>query len=387
MNASGLRINNERAVLTAVATQPGRSGADVARLTGLGPQSVMRILAELHDKGLLLRGEVIRGRRGQPATPIYLNPDGAFMIGCEIGWRHFHILLRNFTGDILAERREDYDFPDSASVLQETGRLAQEFADLLSPDLRPRLLGMGLAMPGGIGRNIELFGAAPDEAAAWQALDIQATAEAASGLRVFPFNDGNAACWAELAAYPPPRPANLAYFQVGTAVGAGLIAEGRLWEGPTRNSANLGSMLIADRTGRPEFVHLIASILALERRLTAAGLRPSGPNPGEWDWPALEPVAGPWLEDAAHAIATAILNTHAVMEFDTAVVDGIMPRPVVERLVKTVRHYLEQLPALTAAKPSVEMGRRGASAAARGAALKPIYRHFYSPERSDMTGH
>ena len=386
MHVSGLRINNERAVLTAVATQPGRSAAQIARATGLGPQSVMRILAEQEQAELILKGEVIRGQRGQPATPITLNPDGAFIIGCEIGWRHAYIMLRNFTGGILAEHHRTYRFPDAFAIIEEIGAMARQFAGRLSDLQRSRLLGMGLAMPSGIGRNIDLFGAPPEQAAAWNAMDIPAAAAAASGIEVFPFNDGNAACWAELAAHPPPRPANMAYFYVGTAVGAGLIAEGRLWEGPTGNSANLGSMLITDRNGRPEFVHLVASILALERRLVEAGLTSPGPNLAEWDWNALEPVVGPWLEDAAHALAHAIINTYAVMEFSVALVDGAMPRPLVERLVAAVQRQVQLLPTLTADRPVVQIGRLGPTAAARGAALKPIYRRFYSPERSDMTG-
>ena len=384
MLVSGLRINNERAVLTAVATQPGRSAAQIARATGLGPQSVMRILAEQEQAGLILRGEVIRGRRGQPATPISLNPDGGFIIGCEIGWRHAHVLLRNFTGQILQRHLRTYRFPDATSIIAEMGALARQFADTLTDLQRSRLLGMGLAMPSGIGRNIELFGASPAQAAAWNVMDIPAAAAAASGMKVFTFNDGNAACWAELAAHPAPRPANLAYFQVGTAVGAGLVAEGRLWEGPTGNSANLGSMLITDRHGRPEFVHLVASILALEIRLAEAGLTPSSPNLAEWDWAALEPVVGPWLEDAAHALAQAIVNTYAVMEFSVALVDGTMPRPVVERLVKAVQRSVAALPTLTADRPVVQPGRLGGEAAARGAALKPLYRSFYSADRADI---
>ncbi len=384
MDASRLRISNERAVLVSVATTPGSSAAEVARTTGLGPQSVGRILTDLEEAGLVVRGEARRGQRGQPAVPMYLNPGGVFSLGCEIGWRHLHILIRNLTGDILGEHWRDYAFPDAHTIMEEVGSLSRLLTGLVPADERHRILGLGLAMPSGIGRNIDLVGGSPEQAALWRAMDVQAAAEAATGLRVFRFNDGNAGAWAELAAHPVPRPANLAYIQVGTFIGAGLIVEGRLWEGPTGNSANLGSMIIRGDDGLPKFVHLLASLYALEKRLAAAGMQVPSGNPATWNWKALEPIASDWLQDAAAALATTVVNAHALAEFSVVLIDGVMPRPVVERLVDLVRNAVAALPVLTADPPSIEVGRLGRSAAARGAALKPIFRSFFSRASSDL---
>jgi len=95
---AGVRIANERAVLTLIAGLPGSSNADIARRSGLGPQTTARILADFEARGLVERGQVLRGRRGQPATPYRLNPDGAFSIGVEIGWSHLEILLFSMGG-------------------------------------------------------------------------------------------------------------------------------------------------------------------------------------------------------------------------------------------------------------------------------------------------
>ena len=384
MDVSGLRINNERAVLTAIATTPGYSAAEIARATGLGAQSVSRIVAELEATGLVRRGEARRGLRGQPATPLFIDSNGVFSLGCELGWRHYHILIRNFTGDVLGEHRRDYAVPDVDVVFNEIGSLARLLVGLVPQEFRSRIIGMGLAMPSGIGRNIDLVGGPADQAARWSELDILAAAEAASGLEIVPFNDGNAACWAELAAFSPPRPANMAYFQVGTFVAAGLIAEGRLWEGPTGISADLGSMLVPDRNGRLDFVHLVASLYALEKRIAEAGMEVPTGNPQSWPWDALEPVVSGWLEDASRVLAIAIANTHALMEFSVALLDGDLPRPLVERLVERIRQQANELPILTSDRPSIRISRHGAAAAARGAALKPIYRRFFSRDPSDF---
>lgn len=388
MASAGLRVNNERAVLTAVAVNPGASAADIARMTGLGAQSVSRILNELEVSGLIFRGEARRdGQRGQPAVPIFLDPNGAYCIGCEIGWQHLHVLIRNLNGEVLGEHRRDYAYPDARTIFEEVASISKLLVGLIPDQFRSRLLGLGLAMPSGfdIARNSDLLGALPEESAAWHSLDVAKAVEAATGLEVFLFNDGNAACWGELAAYPPPRPNNLAYFLIGTFVGAGLIAEGRLWEGPTGNSANLGSMLVTDRQGKQNFVHLIASVFAFERRLAEAGIAVPTGNPADWYWEAFEPHVTEWLEDAGWALAKTIANTAAVMEFNIVVIDGVMPRPIVHRLIESVRRHNQALPVLTTAKPLIEEGHLGATAPAHGAALKPMYRRLFSRDSADIS--
>lgn len=384
MAVSGLRQNNERAVLTVVATAPGSSAAQIARTTGLGAQSVSRILADLESVGLVYRGEPQRGQRGQPAIPIYMDPNGAYCVGCEIGWRHMHILIRNLGGEILGEHKRHYAYPDADEILAEVVSLTKLLVGLVSSEKSERILGVGLAMPSGIARNAHLVGAPEPVIQAWGELDLAAEVQKATQQTVFPFNDGNAGCWAELAAYPTPRPNNLAYIQVGTFLGAGLIADGRLWEGPSGNSANLGSMVVCDSQGQQQFAHLTASIYALEKRLASAGVTLPAGNPSNWDWDGMEPIVSEWLEEAGIALAHVIINTAAVMEFGTAIVDGVMPRPIVERLVEKVKERVALSPVLTTDRPSIVIGRLGADAPARGAALKPMFRRLFSRDLADL---
>lgn len=384
MAAGELRAINERAVLTAVAASEGLSGAEIARQTGLAAQTVSRILLDLEGADLVLRGEPRRGMRGQPATPILLNPDGAYSLGCELGWRHIEIVLRNLGGEILARHRRDYPFPDARTVFNEIGSLCRSMIALLPAERQARLVGLGLAMPGSISRNIDLVGGTAADASLWTGLDAVAEAERATGLRVWPFNDGNAACWAELSALPRPRPANMCYFLVSTFIGSGIIADGRLWEGPTGNSANLGSMLVTDRDGRENFVHLLASLMALETKLFVAGRHVPTGNPVQWDWGAFEPVLSEWIENAGRAIALAIANTAAVSELHFAVVDGVMPGHIVERLVDSVRRQSNDLPTLTFSHPDIVRGTYGVAAPAIGAALLPVHRQLFSREVEDL---
>jgi predicted NBD/HSP70 family sugar kinase len=381
----GVRLANERAVLSLVALNPGMSSAELARESGLGPQTVSRILSDLEHGGFVRRGDVRRGMRGQPATPFFLEARSAFCIGCEIGWRSCTVEMVDMFGQVLGKHRWDYAFPDARTIFTEVGSVARLLTAILPDSERHRLLGIGVASPSSIARNIDLMGGSPADAAAWRDIDVAEQIEAATGLPASIHNDGNVACWGELGVMPMPRPASFAYFLIGTFIAAGIVAESTLWEGPTGNSANLGSMIITDRHGQHNFVHLIASIMALETKLFAAGVPVPPGNPVDWDWATLEPHASEWIDEAGEALAKAVVNTAAVIEFNLAVIDGVMPRPIVERMVESVRFHGRELPALTADRPTIVTGHLGAEAPARGAAMLPMFRRFFARDWEHFT--
>lgn len=375
---SGVRIANERAVMTLIGLNPGVSNAELARLSGLGPQTTSRIVADLETRELVLRGAVLRGRRGQPATPLFLNPDGAFAIGVEIGWRHFEVLLFSMAGVTLASIRRTYPWPDFRTIFAEVAAEVATIRAGMTEQQAGRLAGIGLASPSHIERHLARLGAPAGQVELWRAANPADELSRAIGAPVEWFNDGNAACWAEFIARPEPRPPGLAYFQVGALVGAGMAIDGNLWHGRTGNAANLGAILVPDAAGQPNYVHAIASILALQQRIEAAGGTLPPGDPMNWDWAALEPVADAWLDDAGRALAGAVLSTRAVMELDLAVIDGVMPRPVVQRLLDRVDHHLAAMPRFGADRPAVAMGRMGGAAAATGAAQLLLFHCFFS---------
>ena len=378
MPQAGVRIANERAVLSLIGLMPGPSNADIARRSGLGPQTTSRIISELEERGLILRGQLLRGRRGQPATPLFINPDGAYSIGIEIGWRHIQVTLINLTAKVLFHERRVYEYPDATTVFAEIAVKVAGLVAGLTPQQRSRFAGIGVASPTAMGRNIEMFVNHPEQRALWEAIDIAHRVAADTGLPTEWFNDGSAACWAEIIALPDPRPTGFAYFHVGAYIGAGIVADGRLWEGPTGNAANLGGIMVSDRHGAPSFVHHVASISAFERWLRQAGATPPLGSAQDWNWDALEPHATAWLDDAGRALAQAAMTTQAMVELDGVGIDGSMPRPVLERLLERVQHHLALLPVLRSGRPTVAIGHLGALAAVNGAAFLPLYKRYFS---------
>lgn len=381
---ASLRAANRRAVLTTITFSPGISNAEVSRRTGLAPQTASAIVTELEDDGLVTRGDVLRGRRGQPATPLYLDYAGAYGIGCEISWRHIDITLINLGSEDLGHYRRDFAYPDAATIVAEAGEAIASLIARLDPAQQQRVAGIGLATPTNLGSLIANLEPPANQLEAWRELDLRGALETTTGLPTTWFNDGNCACFAEMVMSPPPRPANLVHLFVSTYLGAGITAEHTLWEGPTGNSADLGSMLVNGDDGQRSFGHDIASISALRRRLAAANIDLPVGNPASWPWADWEPHIRPWLEASGRALAEIIVNTGAVLEIDHAVVDGIAPQPIIDRLVETTDAALGELVVAGARHPRLVAGTLGARATPLGAAQLTMFRKHFSRDLSDM---
>ncbi len=372
MQPTDLRQANQRAVLTLIATEDGLSNARLSRLTGLAPQTVSAVLADLERAELVTRGAVVRGRRGQPATPLHLNPGGAFAIGAEIGWTHLEVVLVGFEGQTIARVRRPYDYPDAARVFGDLAQAIGEVTGALTNAQRARLIGMGLAVPNAIG-DPGYLPRPGQESRLWAQADIAAEAARATGLDVRLFNDGNAACWAEAVSIRRLRPRGYLFFLIDTFVSGGVVTEGRLLEGRNSVSGNLGAMPILSRTGAPRFLNEVASLHVLRRRLLAQGLDLDAAGT-----PAAEGVVGEWIAEAATALASATLVATTVVDFGAVVIEAELPTAVRDWLVSAVGGQLEILPRLGGPLPRVEAGHLGHSGAAEGAGQLRIFRRYFS---------
>lgn len=372
---SDVRRSNEALVLALLRSAPGLSNASIARKSGLAPQTVSVIVGDMSRRGLIKAGPVIRGKRGQPATPKYLNAEAAYSVGVELSWRHADAVLIDFEGGVLARWSRSYAYPDPDKLLGQIGEAVNDLVSSLDRGMQSRVAGMGVAMPAGVWSH--LYRSLEDKkiGLAWRDLDAPDTLAEMTSLPTLVLNDGAAACQAELS-YGSGRALNdFVHLFVGTFIGAGIVSQGRIFEGPTGNAANLGAMMGRSNGGNARPVHNIAGLEALDGKRAARGEPAlSGSTAAEeWQGEAFEE----WLEESGAALAFVIANSRAVLEYGAAIIDGNFPQPVRAKLVESIRNHLEALPALHVAWPDVEAGGVGAVAPAIGAATTPLNHIFF----------
>ena len=376
---TGMRLYNERLILSLARRFGQLSKIEVARMTGLSVQSTSTIMNRLQSDGLLKREAPLRGRVGQPTVPVSLDPEGAFSIGLKIGRRSCDLVLVDFCGGIRrrAHRRHPYPTPDR--LMQFVGDELQPLFESLTPAQRRRVAGLGVAAPFQLWSWAAEIGAPADKMDAWRSFSIEEELARISPVDVTLFNDATSACAAEFFFGEGWRHRDFLYFFLGAFVGGGLVLDGALYPGRTGNAAAVGSMPVALPEGEPGPASQLiarASIYQLERRIKAAGRDPSSLwlTPEAWD--DFGPLVEEWIDGAAYALAFASAAAMSVIDIEAIVIDGAMPFDVRERLRLRVAAQLETFDRRGLSEATIAAGSIGADARAIGGAALPLIKAF-----------
>ncbi len=375
-NQAGVRLYNERLILSLIRRHGALPKVEIARLTGLSAQATTVIVKRLEADGLLLKGEPMRGKVGQPAVPFALNPEGAWAFGLKIGRKSSDLLLVDFCANIRAAIHlpHAYPTPQAVMTLAQTG-VADLLADL-DDDQRSRVAGLGIAAPFELW-NWELeVGAPRDVLDQWRNFDPQRQIAALVPMPVLLCNDGTAACAAEQFFVQGWPFRDFLYIFIGAFIGGGLVLEGHLFQGRRGNAAAIGSMPVPQGTAGSQQLIRCASIFTLERKLVAAGIDPSPLWRSPRDWGDLGPTLDDWIEDVTSNLARTILAAHALIDSEAAIIDGAIPAAVRSRIVARTIEHMAKLDHQGLFPISVREGTIGPEARALGGAALPFLANF-----------
>jgi predicted NBD/HSP70 family sugar kinase len=376
---AGVRLYNERLILSLARRFGPLSKIEVARMTGLSVQSTSTIMNRLQIDGLLKREAPLRGRVGQPTVPVSLDPEGAFSIGLKIGRRSFDLVLIDFSGAVRRRAHRTYRYPTPDLVMEFVGDELAPLVDSLPPKQRRRIAGLGVAAPFQLWNWATEIGAPAEKMDAWRSFSIEEELARIAPFGVTLCNDATSACAAEFFFGEARRRHDFLYFFLGAFVGGGLVLGGALYPGRTGNAAAIGSMPITAPEGASSPTSQLisrASIYQLQRRIEEAGRDPSSlwRTPETWD--DFGPLLDDWIDEATYALAYASLAAMSVIDVEAIVIDGAMPFDVRERLRLRVAEQLETLDRRGLSEVEIVAGSIGADARAIGGAALPLIKAF-----------
>jgi predicted NBD/HSP70 family sugar kinase len=375
-NQSGMRDHNERLVLSLVRQQGALAKSDIARITGLSAQTVSVIMRALEQDGLLLRGDPVRGRVGQPSIPMQLNPEGAFFLGLKIGRRSADLTLVDFLGRVRMTYRQVYRYPSPSAIIAFVGRTLPEIHANLTANERSNISGMGIAMPFQLWSWVQLIGAPQSEMDAWRTIDIQAELARETGLPVYVQNDATSACGAELVFGTGEKPKDFLYFYFGYFIGGGLVLNGQLFLGRSGNAAGVGPMPAPGRDGILNRLISVASMSSLATAMEAAG-EPSDHLFEQHEvWHVSPQILSDWMDQAANGLAWAALTAASLLEIEAVMIDGWMPTHIRAEITRRTHAALHALDLDGVDPPTIREGSLGAQARALGAAAIPLSQRY-----------
>jgi predicted NBD/HSP70 family sugar kinase len=372
---NGVRLYNERLVLSLIRQHGAVPKAELARLTGLSAQTVSVIVRLLEKDKLVIKGKLQRGKVGQPLTPFLLNPDGAFSIGLKVGRRSGDLMLLDLAGNVRATVRQNYHFPSPTEFVTFAKNGIAELVAKLSPELRVRISGLGIAAPFELWNWEEEVGAPHDVLEAWRGFDLVGALSKLCDFPVFPCNDATAACAAELFFGRGHSFRDFAYFYIGFFIGGGIVLNGALFQGRTGYAGSMGPIPVPGASGTEQLIRH-ASTYKLERMLVAEGRDPLILSQNLNDWSVVGPALDAWIEGTSRSLAYASLVAASVIEFEAVIIDGAIPSDVRHRVIESTRAKLEKLDQRGIAPLQVIEGLIGVDARAMGAASLPLFANF-----------
>jgi predicted NBD/HSP70 family sugar kinase len=366
--------HNQRVTLQAVraAGDATVTRAEIADLTGLTPPAVANITNRLLKDGLIQKAGRLLGGRGQPATKLVVNPDGAFSIGLNIDRDHITIVALDFLGQVRARvcREVHFAMPDAvvAFFKEEVARIAARRAIDFN-----RLIGLGIAIPDDLGR-IPLANR-PDAYRIWSEIDV---ADRFTDLVPGPIiveNDATAAAIGEMQFGHGLQHRNFLYTLISAGLGGGLVVDGHYVRGADGRSGEIGFLPVVGHSEHRTLEDVV-SLYALYDDLRKAGFAVSTPD----DLEAL-PEAGltrveAWLDRAAGHLVGPFLVMNCAFNPAAHFIGGRLPVRFIESLCAKVNARLQaHSPGIRNIAP-VKRAELAVDASARGAGILPFNERF-----------
>jgi predicted NBD/HSP70 family sugar kinase len=384
-SATQMRRYNQRLLLQRLRRLGEASKADLARAAHLTNTAVGDIVRELCELGLVrVIGKKHDGARGQPATMLALDPDGAYAIGVRLDRGRIESLLCDLGGRVLATRLHDGLLPSPAEALDLVRRDVADLANVVPSGRRDRIAGVGLARPW----NLESWHAEldlPDGAfAAWDGVPFAEQLAQACGYPVSQENDGTAAAIAELFQGIGRTLDDFLYVFIGPAIGGGVVLGGQSVKGPKSNAGDIAVIPVppsqldsAPKQGdRPQLLLGRASLNVLMRHLRFHGVAVQGLRDLDAAAGRVPGAVLDWTRDAAEALAWPLLSASALLDLPTVVIDSDLDGPWIDPLLTHLAASMQRSCAEAREPPELRRGSFGQAAGALGAATLPLFLNF-----------
>ncbi|GAA3206311.1 ROK family transcriptional regulator [Nonomuraea roseoviolacea] len=367
-------------VLTLISAGSATTRSDLARLTGLARSTVSQRVDALIESGLVEETESGESTGGRPPRQLRLHTDGHAFAGVDVGATHCRVALMDISGEVLAECEDPLLVTEGPETV--LAHVDRRLDLLLAQAGRPRsaLRALGMGVPG----PVEFATGRPNNPPIMPGWNDYPIPEHFADCVVLVDNDVNVMALGEHRnAFPGTS--HLLFVKVGTGIGCGIVAEGRLHRGAQGSAGDIGHIRVSGhddagcRCGNSACLEAVAGGAALARRLTDLGV----PAATGADVVALvlagDTLALRLVREAGRHIGEVLAGLVNFFNPEVIVIGGVLSR-VHEHLLAGIREtiYRRSLP-LATHHLSIVPSRTGEDAAALGAGLLAI-EHYLSPD-------
>jgi N-acetylglucosamine repressor len=313
--------HNRDLVLRTIFENESISRAEVARVTRLTRTTVSDVVSSLLKEGLVEeigKGESIGGK-----TPILLSivADSRYMIGLNLAQDKFVGAIVNLRGEIK-EMLEVSVFDDDGKKALDS--VYQIISQLIRRKFKP-IIGIGIGTPGLVmtREGIVLNAVNLD----WQDLPLGDLLKKKFKLPVSILNDSQAAAIGEYAyGGKAEHGENLVVVNVKHGIGAGILINGRLFQGDGGGAGEIGHVVVQEngelcRCGKQGCLETVASATAVLRQLKMSSI-----DQVQASFEAGDERTRQVIMKAGHYLGLSLANLIGVLNIQRIMLTGDMTR-------------------------------------------------------------
>ncbi|TCP66143.1 transcriptional regulator [Sphingomonas sp. PP-CE-1G-424] len=319
---------NERVVMDLLHRQGPASRADLARLTGLAPHSITRLVEPLLDRGLVREGTPQPMGVGKPSTRLAIVADAAFSVGVSVTTDSVALVLLDLSGAVVGRATAPLASVDLDVAAQQIAAMIDTAATTAALDLARRV-GIGIGVTGYfIGDGARLN--PPAQLDPWALVPLDTMLAERLGGPVWIDNDGNVAAVGEMMLGAGRDARDFAYLYFAAGFGGGVVADGMPMRGTHGNAGEFASIL---PEGWPQ-----PNLESLRRFLVEQHCR---------DYPDLhamlagfdphDPAIDGWLDACTPSLNLVASAISATLDPNLIVLGGRLPPALAERIAARIR--------------------------------------------------
>src|SRR5690606_7735975 len=262
-------------VLTLISAGSATTRADLARITGLARSTISQRVDALIESGLVLETESGESTGGRPPRQLRLHTDGHVVAGVDLGATHCRIALMDISGNTLTIREDPLHIAEGPGTV--LGHVCERVDGMLAETGRPMsaLKAIGIGVPG----PVEFATGRPNNPPimpGWNDYPIPEFFADRYDATVLVDNDVNVMALGERR-YAFTTTSYLLFVKVGTGIGCGIVAGGKLHRGAQGSAGDIGHIRVSGhdeagcRCGNSACLEAVAGGAALDRKLTELG--------------------------------------------------------------------------------------------------------------------
>ncbi|USK48111.1 ROK family protein [Bacillus sp. CMF12] len=241
-----MKRQNKNLVLDILKTKSPISRIDIAKMTGMSPTSITRIVSELQLQGYVKETEAVASGVGRKATLLEVCGDVLYTIGIEIDKSLLKVGIVNYVGEMVSIHKNIRN--ESESYIETLHKINAIIRKIMEENQIPanKIIGLAVGLPGYIDYKNGIVKVS--DQLKWKDASLAEDLQKLTSFNVIVDNELKMKIVAESFTGKAKDSQNSILVGIGSGIGSSIMLNGEIYRGETNNAGEIGHTVI-DPTG------------------------------------------------------------------------------------------------------------------------------------------